>query len=214
MLIYALRGVLWNIFLAAVPVALGYWAASLAVKSRTKRALYLPFGLVLLAWLAFLPNTCYLLTEWRHFLTTLDGANLYLRSQNDRSALVFLAMYTAFYFCYSALGMLAFTLALRPLARIAHHFVPNTWIAGVPMFVLLSLGVYLGLVLRDNTWDILTRPGKVWLDIVNVGGHPFLIAVILGFGLFLWLAYLAIDIWVDAIIIRWYLYQVKRGGPR
>lgn len=204
----ALQGVMWNIFLAAVPVALGYFAVWMVELRKKRRWMHLPIALVLVAWLGFLPNSCYLLTEWRHFLVALDGSNLYLRAQVEPQMLVVLTIYTAFYFCYSAVGMFAFTLALRPIARITRHFVPNTWIAFVPLFVMLSMGVYLGLVLRDNTWDVLTRPGKVWADIVHIGGRPLLISMILGFGAFLWLAYVAIDIWIDAVIIRWHL---RRG---
>lgn len=209
MYIEAMKGVLWNLFLAFVPVGLAYLAAWLAKSSRRNGALRAPLAVVMLAWIGFLPNSCYLLTEWRHFLLTLDGANLYLQAQAQPAMLVTLAIYTAFYFCYSAVGMLAFTLALRPLARICKHFIPNTWLAAVPLFVLLSLGVYLGLVLRDNTWDLIVRPSKVWMDIVNAGSRPRLITMIFVFGAFLWFAFLTIDVWVDAVILRWRLWQVR-----
>jgi uncharacterized membrane protein len=198
-----LRNVLWDVFLAFVPVAFAYAAVWLHNESKKERIMQFPLAVTVLLWLAFLPNSCYLLTEWRHFLHSLDAENLFLHAQHDSRWMVVLTFYAALYFAFSTVGMIAFTLAIRPLARIIRCYIPNTWIAAVPLFGMLSVGVYLGLVLRYNSWELITRPGSIWADIVNVGGSPTLVAMILAFGVFLYLAYVAMDMWVDAFVIRW-----------
>ncbi len=200
--LYALTWVAWNTFLAAIPIVLALAFSRLA-ELREKTALT-KFGMVAvaLAWLAFLPNTCYLLTEWRHYLYRLDARNLYLQSQLDAGMTLDLMRDTVFYFCYSGIGMLAFALAVRPMARVASKNGVPTWVLGVPLFLLLSVGVYLGLVLRYNSWDLLARPAEVWASIADLAGRPRLTAFIVLFGGFLWLAYLAIDVWIDGLLLR------------
>jgi uncharacterized membrane protein len=58
--------------------------------------------------------------------------------------------------------------------------------------------VYLGLIVRLNSWDLWTRPLHVWRYIAEVPSRPSLIAAIAVFGLFLWGLYEALDLWVDA----------------
>ena len=66
--------VAWNLFLAVIPVALAFAIARGARRDmreagRIRWGLWLPLGVV---WLAFLPNSCYLLTEWRQLLRDAD----------------------------------------------------------------------------------------------------------------------------------------------
>lgn len=159
-------------------------------------------GVVGVAWLLFLPNTCYLLTEWRHYLYTLGKTDLYLRSQQNSAATLLLMVYTAFYFIYSAVGMLAFALAIRPVERLARHLGMISWVWGLPLFGMTSIGVYLGLVLRFNTWDFLTMPDSIWDATTQIAHRPMLAGFVLLFALFLWFAYVAIDIWVDGFKAR------------
>ncbi|MBI2843369.1 MAG: DUF1361 domain-containing protein [Armatimonadetes bacterium] len=198
--------VTWNLFLASVPVALAYLTSWLAGVARKKPVFRIPVAVLLLAWLAFLPNTCYLLTEWRHFLMTLDAANLYLRSQIDRDVTLKLMLYTAFYFCYSAAGMLALTLAIRPIARLARKDRATLWVYAIPLFLMLSVGVYLGLVLRYNSWDLVVRPHEVMNSVLGIVYRPKLFSFIIAFAGFLALAYAAIDMWIDGFLAR-----VNRG---
>ncbi len=41
------------------------------------------------------------------------------REARDKEAILSIFAHTLFYFCYSAFGMLAFALAIRPVARLA-----------------------------------------------------------------------------------------------
>jgi len=203
-------GIAWNVFLAAIPVAAAYLMAAAEGRAR-KRPLW---NIILLAaglvWLVFLPNTCYLLTEWRHFLMELDQSNLYLQSRLNPSVTLLLMFYTAFYFCYSAVGMLAFALAIRPVAALLRRVGARTWVWGLPLFLLMSVGVYLGLVMRFNSWELLTRPGEIWASVERLALRPRLSAFIVFFGAFLWLAYGVIDIWIDGLLAR---LRAVSGGP-
>ena len=195
--------VIWNTFLAIAPVVLAQVISRMAGQWKRTPTLKILAALLGLGWLALLPNTCYLLTEWRHYLLTLDADNLYLRSRLDSNATLWLMIYTAFYFCYSAVGMLAFALAIRPMAQLLKSRGYTAWIWGIPFFLLMSVGVYLGLILRYNSWDLITRPSEVWNSVLELTRHPLLVRFIVVFGGFLWLAYTAIDIWIDGFIGRW-----------
>jgi uncharacterized membrane protein len=195
--------VTWNTFLAFIPVTLGwsiYWLRKGAPGRWGPTALAV---LLTLAWLAFLPNTCYLLTEWRHYLSSLYRGNLYFQAQLNISATLLLMIYTMFYFCYSGIGMIAFALAIRPMARLVQSEGGTTWVWGLLLFILVAVGVYLGLVLRFNSWDLLSRPQLVWAAILSLAARPVLGAFIVAFAGFLWVAYFVIDIWVDGVIARW-----------
>jgi uncharacterized membrane protein len=195
--------VIGNTFLAFIPVVLAQLISWMAGLSRKGPLVYVPLVVAAAAWLVFLPNTCYLLTEWRHFLATLDASDLYLRARMDSAMTLRLMTYTAFYFCYSGVGMLAFTLAIRPIARLTKRYGFNKWVFGIALFVLLSAGVYLGLVLRYNSWDLIARPRKVWASVAGLLSRPKLSAFVIGFGGFLALAYMVIDIWIDGFMGRW-----------
>jgi len=195
-------GVVWNGFLALIPVVLAYgivWLARTARGSAGRKALIVGLSL---GWLAFLPNTCYLLTEWRHFLEYVDSRDLFLRSQMNSFVFVRLCGLWLFYFLYSGSGMFTFALAIRPIEHLAAKRGASTWFWAIPFFIALSLGVYLGLVLRFNSWDLATRPGVVWDEIVAIGSRPALGSFIVLFGVFLWIAYKAIDIWIDGLADR------------
>lgn len=190
----------WDLFLAAIPVALGYGAAALGRRATQRRGaiLWLGFGLVLALWLAFVPNTCYLLTEWRHFLNQVDSRNLYQRSQHQPGLLFNISLWALFYLGFSGFGAMALALAIRPIERLLQEWRIPFFVIAVPLFMLLSLGVYLGLIVRLNSWDLWTRPLHVWRYIAEVPSRPSIMAAIAIFGLFLWALYEALDLWVDA----------------
>ena len=202
----------WNTFLAVIPIVLALLVYRLARPSFARlsiasKALTLAVGA---AWLFFLPNTCYLLTEWRHYLEQLGYTSLQWRWHTDSGALVELMMYTLFYMCYSGIGLLTFALAVRPVARVFRNSGADLWVWGFPLFILNSLGVYLGLILRYNSWEMLTRPSQIWASVASISTRPVLFSFIIAFAGFLWLAYVITDIWVDGFVARW--KQIRGNG--
>lgn len=196
-----LPGVAWNTFLALIPVGLAYLingiyhTKSYAILKKVSIAF---LGLI---WFIFLPNTCYLLTEWRHFLVEVGSSNLHMRWQNNSISALSLMIRTLFYLCYSGVGILTFAAAIRPVSRIIGNYI-KLWIIGIPFFILMSLGVYLGLILRFNSWDILSRPHEIWWTIARIFYKPELAGLIILFAGFLWISYTAMDIWLDGFMCR------------
>ena len=191
--------VLWNAFLAIIPVAIAYRIERI-LSNRPRNTLSVSFAVLLgLVWLVFLPNTCYLVTEWRHFLEYLDRGDLFLRSQYDHVLLVKLCAMSLFYMLYSGFGLLTYAMAIRPISRAIQRLGgdPRTW--AIPLFLASALGVYLGLVLRFNSWDLAANPAKVWNEIVEVSHRPTLTMFIGGFAVFLWVCYKAVDIWIEGL---------------
>ena len=198
-----IRWVIWNTLLAAIPVAAG-WAVYALYRFPRRRtapikAAILLFGIV---WFAFMPNTCYLLTEWRHFLDIIGYSNLYAEWYVSKMAAVRLMTYTLFYMFYSGIGALTFVLSIRPIARLMRQMRLTLWAWALPFFLLMSLGVYLGLILRLNSWDIITRPEFVWSSVVGTLANPGLMFIVVAFAGFLWFVYLVMDIWVDGFMCR------------
>jgi uncharacterized membrane protein len=193
---------LWNLFLAVVPVIAGWVVAALLSRTKRSRLLWLILLPAALFWLAFLPNTCYLLTEWRHFLYDPQFQSLHDRADAYRPAMIKVAEWGLFYLAYSGFGMVCFTAAIRPVARQAarRKLHPNLWAA--PFFLLVSLGVYMGLIVRLNSWDLIKRPGYVWDVAVGAMTNPTLLKVIGGFALLLWLGYFLMDAWADGLTAR------------
>jgi uncharacterized membrane protein len=207
--------ILWNLFLAAIPVPLAYLlgAGAEAFTLRRRRVPWLVWLPLAVVWFAFLPNTCYLLTEWRHFLfgPRFEG----LRDAADTNRLVWLsfAKYGLFFLFYSAFGVLCFTLSVRPIEALLRRARINPLPWAVPFFLLISLGVYMGLIVRLNSWEIVTRPDYVFGIAWNAVIHPRLCKAVITFAALLWLLYETVDIWVDGLnlrLTRWGL--LRRAG--
>lgn len=200
--------VLWNLFLAVIPVVLAFVIAhgarrEMRTTGHIRWGLWLPLGVV---WLVFLPNSCYLLTEWRHYLETLTRSPLYATAHQSRDGQLDFFITTGFYLFYSGAGLLAFFLALWPLDRLTRRRLGWAGTVLRPLiFPLCSLGVYLGLMRgRFNSWDLAKpqRVAELLATTSQVLERPFLLGLILLFGAVLWLFYAAFDIWMDGAAWR------------
>lgn len=197
-----LHGLTWNLFLAALPV---FFAGLLTLAfehyrkqgKRLPASVWVPLGL---CWLAFLPNTCYLLTEWRHFL--FQGLPYAFREFEGRETTSFIAKDGLFFLIYSLAGCLSFGLSIRPIERIIRKSGGNPVPWAVPLFFLTSLGVYLGLVIRLNSWHIVTKPGHVLHVTLQTLSDGQLVRWITLFAFLLFLLYEIIDIFLDGVLVR------------
>jgi len=196
-----LSNVVWNLFLAVIPVILG-WGIAYFVRAQGKIAGVVSVGLLMITvglWLAFLPNTCYLLTEWRHYLTGLCAhPSLYLDARAHSQNLVLFLLVTGFYVLYSGTGMLCFFLALFPIDRIFHLARPVKSI----FFLLCSVGVYLGLIPRLNSWDFAGSAAGILSTAVLALVRPNLAMLVIAFALVLWLMYEAFCLMIEGIESR------------
>jgi len=146
-----LRFMLWNLFLAWIPLLLG-----LLIYDRYKLGTPLlrlaPWALF---WLLFLPNAPYTVTDFIHLAPGrvaplwFDGATL-----------------SAFAWTGLLLGFVSIYL-VHAVAR--HRFGPRVaWCGVFAVFALVSAGVYLGRFLRWNSWDLVLQPGR---RLAQLSGH-------------------------------------------
>ncbi len=136
------RFLLWNLFLAWIPLAL-----ALAIYDRYRRgtptARLVP---ALVLWLLFLPNAPYIVTDFVH-LSAASAAPLWFDG----------VLLSAFAWTGLLLGFVSLHLVH---ATVRHRFGGAIgWSSVLCVLALVSVGVYLGRVKSWNSWDLLVRPG-------------------------------------------------------
>jgi uncharacterized membrane protein len=138
----------WNLLLAVMPVVL----AAALFRSRARRTSLWWAGVVV--FVAFLPNAPYVLTDVVHLLDDIRGTS---------SDLVLLGIHLPLYLTFFAIGFGSYVVALELARRFAHGELPGLrWPAvELTLHVLCAAGIYLGRVVRLNSWEILTRPRAV-----------------------------------------------------
>lgn len=210
------KWILWNVFLAVIPVGLAYLLAYLAgvLTVRRKKVPWLAWTPLALVWLFFLPNTCYLLTEWRHYLFDPAFEEMRLAASNDQIMMLPVAKWGLHFLIYSGIGVLCFGLAIRPIDRLLRqaHINPIPW--AVPFFFLVSLGVYMGLRIRLNSWDVLQKPGVVYGTAYWAVHDELHLKVILFFAFLLWVLYMLVDMFFDGFQLRLTRWGIIHKGSR
>jgi uncharacterized membrane protein len=137
----------WNLFLALVPLVIGV----VVFRARRHTAVW---WLGAAAFLAFLPNAPYVLTDVIHMPTDL---------RSHPSGVVRLSVLFQ-YAVFAAGGLVAYALALRSVVR---HLLRAGWskeriaVVEITLHALSAAGVYLGRVDRLNSWYVLTQPAEV-----------------------------------------------------
>jgi uncharacterized membrane protein len=170
------RYLVWNLGLAWLPLV---FALLLYVAFRRRHTLaeLLALGA---AWLVFLPNAPYMLTDFIHL--------------GDRHRLVDSLIFASFAFTALALGFASMLLVQIVVTRRAGA--AAGWAVASGALFLASLGVYLGRVHRFNSWDVLTRPRLVawtmWQGLDNPFAHGDILLFIAAGGGFLILAYVGL----------------------
>ena len=202
-----LSNVLWNLYLAIISVL-----AAFAIVSRIRgnigagrRPVDLIIVAEILVWAGFLPNTCYLLTEWRHYISNIAEGALDVEYNPRHNVIIRLLVSTGFYVLYSGSGLVAFFLSIWPIERLVRERSPRRATAlTIVIFFLCALGVYLGLIYRFNTWDLL-KPSTVKSILDAALGaltRRFTIVLMIAFTGTLWLFYTGFDIWMDGLTRR------------
>jgi uncharacterized membrane protein len=179
---------LWNLCLAWLPLLL---AVRLVELLRRKRWSSWEGMAVSLLWLVFLPNSFYMISDFIHLQDVPRGDVLY-------DAVLF----TSFILTGVLLGCTSLYLIHVQLKR---RFADWTAAALVAVTLLAcSAAIYLGRDLRWNSWDILTNPGGLLLDIsdrvLHPAAYPSMLLVIASF--FVLLASLYHLLWRGAALLR------------
>jgi uncharacterized membrane protein len=164
----------WNLTLAWIPLVL----AILLLVSYKRRHSAVEMIAVGAAWLLFLPNAPYLLTDFIHL--------------GDAHRLYDTILIGSFAFTGLALGFASLLLVQLVVTRVAGAMFG--WSTAIGALFFSSIGIYLGRVLRFNSWDAIQRPHLLWdvawLRLTDPFGNPQLIGFVIAFCGFLTLAYL------------------------
>jgi uncharacterized membrane protein len=167
-------GLIWNLFLAWIPFGL-----AILIYDR-HRAGTRPLRLVPLAalWLLFLPNAPYIVTDFKHLVPS-PVVPLW----------VDIVVIAAPAWTGMLLGFLSLYLVQAVLRSLAGARV--AWAAAVAVLGLASFGIYLGRVLRWNSWDVLANP-RVLADLDGVLVDPRAIGMTVLLAAFLTSSYLVV----------------------
>ena len=173
------RFLLWNLFLALVPLVITYF--SLVQSNVSKSRIRVVF--ILGVWLLFFPNAPYILTDLFHL--------------NFNSSMpIWFDLVLIMSFAWT--GLLAGFLSLMHIEQALISWVNKRWamILVVVMLFMSSFGIYLGRFLRWNSWDILKHPGGLFNDVfdrfVNPSDHPTTWGVTIFLGLMLVVMYFSL----------------------
>jgi uncharacterized membrane protein len=146
----------WNLLLAYVPLMIANWLNRHEVLMRNKFTLMLS----VFAWLLFMPNSFYILTDLFH-LRTADGN----RSWFDLTLLLSFAWNGILF------GIISIWKMEMLLKRTKGRFASAVLIFGVMW--LNAFGVYIGRFLRFNSWDIIFNPFPLLTDITEMVMNPY-----------------------------------------
>jgi len=143
----------WNLFLATIPYAITIYLVS--IPKLNKITLLLAFGI----WLLFLPNAPYILTDMWH-----------LRYNEPHIFWLDILLISAF----AINGMILFYFSMNDMKTVLLQNLSklNTKLIITFVFFLSAFGVYLGRFLRYNSWEILSNPKTLIMDITAILTQP------------------------------------------
>lgn len=147
---------LWNLFLAWVPFVL-----ALYLRNSLRHKLWSSWEALGLsvAWLIFLPNSFYMVSDFIH-----------LNEVDPSQALLSSVTFTAFIFTGVLLGISSLYLVhLEFLKRLSPRDAAT--LVGILLLV-SSVAIYIGRDLRWNTWDVLVNPMGLLFDLSERLLHP------------------------------------------
>ena len=147
---------IWNLMLAWLPLL---FAARLMVVLKHKLWSSWEAMTLSLLWLVFLPNSFYMISDFIH-----------IREVPRVDVLYDAIMFSSFIYTGVIIGFTSLILIHLQFKRRLGSRLAAAWVA----FTLLvcSIGVYIGRDLRWNSWDILTNPGALLVDISDRLQHP------------------------------------------
>jgi len=174
---YTYGFMIWNLILAWVPYVCSLWATF--VERR-----YPWWGLLIpgFAWLVFLPNAPYMVTDFLH-LSHRPPIPVWFDS----------VMLTSFAWT----GCFLAVISLRAMQSIVEARVGRAlgWLFALGALFLSGLGIYLGRALNWNSWDIILNPHGVLTDVLapllNPLGNMRALGMMFSFAAFLSVFYVA-----------------------
>ncbi|WNZ24113.1 DUF1361 domain-containing protein [Leptolyngbya sp. NK1-12] len=148
--------ILWNLFLAVIPLVLSFWLFRRPKISRT-----FVWWLVWVVFLAFLPNAPYLLTDIIHLIRgTRAGISMWV------VGLILIPLHiTAILGGFAAYVVSLINQGYYLRKQGASRTI--IWAVELLMHLLCAIGVYIGRFRRFNSWDLVTEPGNVLITTLD-----------------------------------------------
>lgn len=147
----------WNLFLAWLPLGI---ALLLLEQLRTHSWREPRVVALTVAWLFFLPNSFYMITDFVHLQPTGDIGILF-------DAVLLLS------FALNGLVAGYWSLLLVHQALLKRRRADEAHVGVVVVLLLVSFAIYLGRSLRWNSWDVLANPGGLLYDVSERVINPF-----------------------------------------
>jgi uncharacterized membrane protein len=171
-------GLSWNLFLAFIPYCISSFLIGRIDWIENKWKL----SLIATAWLLFIPNSFYIITDLFHL-----EQRLYIPLWFD--------LVLIFSFAWN--GLLLGILSVRQMEKVWQaKWQGNELVFIYPVMLLNALGIYIGRYLRYNSWDIISDPFDLSEDIIYLLIHPirnrFDWSMIFCFSVFMTLLYLSL----------------------
>lgn len=149
----------WNLVLAIVPLLLSWWLVQRIRQHGWGTWQQIALTVV---WLAFLPNSFYLVTDFVH-----------LRETYEASLLFDVVLLTSFMASGLVVGFTSVFMVHRELVK--RFSEKQTYLLVGLIFLACSFAAYLGRFTRWNTWDLVYRPAGLLFDVsdrfINPAAH-------------------------------------------
>lgn len=159
--------IIWNLFLAFIPLVLSYF---LFLKQNQQRNFF--WWITFLVFFAFLPNAPYLLTDIIHFIQAIrEGYSIWLITLG----------FIPLHFFAIFLGWEAYVISVISQS----HYLKTQgksnfiFISEILTHALCSMGIFLGRFLRFNSWDFATQPDVVFQSLITILSSPISVLIIL-----------------------------------
>lgn len=154
---------LWNIFLAWIPLGFAHVATHFAWK---RRYIVLSVPVAATLWLLFFPNAPYILTDLQHLGSPKPGVPVWF----DVLLIIWFA-WTGL-----LLGMVSLFL-MQDIVRREFGGIAG-WFFVFAVGFLSSLGIYIGRFLRWNSWDMFFNPLGRLTELLYYAAHPSMQSII------------------------------------
>lgn len=159
--------IVWNLFLAFIPLGLSFWLF------RRGRSRSFVWWLGFVVFLAFLPNASYILTDVIHLINDIRDVD---------SVWVVTLIVFPLHLLFILSGFESYVLSLINLGYYLQRLGLNKLILAVELFIhaLCAIGIFLGRFFRYNTWDLITQPDALVNTVVDrlIGKIPLAIVFI------------------------------------
>jgi uncharacterized membrane protein len=141
----------WNLFLAIIP----FWISNFLIKNETTH--FQKYSLLVIC-ILFLPNAPYLITDLIHL---------------KEKAMIPFCIDALIFFVFAFLGLWFWIAAVTQICVVLK--LPHQTIFYFQASIAFSsgFGIYLGRILRFNSWEVFSNPQKIASPILQLFIHPF-----------------------------------------